>query len=119
MAATKAATKAASKASKAATKAKSNGKAAAKGNGKAVTKAPAKSNGSKESARLTDAQTRDMLGLLKGAKTVELKLTIPEDGYRATARSLGLDPLDAQVRQIVFFDTPDLALNKAGVVVRA
>lgn len=32
--------------------------------------------------------------------------------------ALGLDPLEAQIRQVFFFDTPDLALNKHGVVVR-
>jgi hypothetical protein len=30
-----------------------------------------------------------------------------------------MDPLAAQIRQVFFFDTPDLALNQAGVVVRA
>ncbi|MET1042638.1 MAG: hypothetical protein ABWX59_00795 [Microbacteriaceae bacterium] len=35
------------------------------------------------------------------------------------AAALGVDPLDAQIRQVYFFDTPDLMLNKAGVVVRA
>ena len=30
-----------------------------------------------------------------------------------------MDPLDAQIRQVFFFDTPDLALNEAGVVARA
>jgi hypothetical protein len=30
-----------------------------------------------------------------------------------------VDPLEAQLRQVYFFDTPDLALNKAGVVARA
>ena len=30
-----------------------------------------------------------------------------------------MDPLDAQIRQVFFFDTPDLALNEHGVVVRA
>ena len=30
-----------------------------------------------------------------------------------------MDPLDAQIRQVYFFDTPDLALDAAGVVVRA
>jgi hypothetical protein len=30
-----------------------------------------------------------------------------------------VDPLDAQIRQVFFFDTPDLALDEAGVVVRA
>ena len=35
------------------------------------------------------------------------------------AAALGLDPLDAQLRMVYFFDTPALDLNKAGVVVRA
>ena len=30
-----------------------------------------------------------------------------------------MDALDAQIRQIFFFDTPDLALDAHGVVVRA
>nr|MBP6724811.1 hypothetical protein [Halioglobus sp.] len=34
-------------------------------------------------------------------------------------KSIGLDPVEAQPRQAFFFDTPDLALNRAGVVVRA
>ena len=32
---------------------------------------------------------------------------------------LGLDPLDAQIRQVFFFDTPELALFHSGLVVRA
>ena len=30
-----------------------------------------------------------------------------------------MDPLEAQIRQVFFFDTPDLTLNEQGVVVRA
>src|SRR5262249_51532322 len=37
----------------------------------------------------------------------------------STALALGLDPLDAQIRLVSFFDTPDLLLNSSGVVVRA
>ncbi|MFZ0012938.1 MAG: adenylate cyclase, partial [Acidimicrobiia bacterium] len=37
----------------------------------------------------------------------------------STAHALGMDPLQAEIRQIVFFDTPDLDLNRAGLVVRA
>jgi hypothetical protein len=37
----------------------------------------------------------------------------------ATIDALGLDPLEAQIRQVFFFDTPDLKLNRAGVVARA
>jgi hypothetical protein len=68
---------------------------------------------------LTDAQVAEMMDLLRGSDTVELKLTVPADRQRAAIRSLGLDALDAQIRQVVFFDTPDLALDRAGVVVRA
>jgi hypothetical protein len=56
---------------------------------------------------------------MKGADTVELKLTVPESDHRSAAQSLQLDVLDAQIRQVVFFDTPDLSLYKSGVVVRA
>ncbi len=68
---------------------------------------------------LTPVQRAEMMKLIKQAKTVEIKVTIPQEAYRSTARALGLDPLDAQIRQVTFFDTPDLALNKVGVVVRA
>ena len=33
--------------------------------------------------------------------------------------ALGLDPLNGQIRQVFFLDTPDLALNEQGVVARA
>ncbi|KAF0103676.1 MAG: hypothetical protein FD187_944 [bacterium] len=57
--------------------------------------------------------------LIKGSTSVELKLSVPLTSHRATVKSVGLDPVEAQPRQAFFFDTPDLALNKAGVVVRA
>jgi hypothetical protein len=69
--------------------------------------------------RLTDAQLQEMLALTSHADSVELKLTVPDSERRATVTGLGMDPLEAQIRQVFFFDTPDLALNKAGVVVRA
>jgi hypothetical protein len=73
----------------------------------------------KTPVRLSDAQLSEMMELLRGSDTVELKLTIPASQQRAAIRSLGLDPLNAQIRQVIFFDTPDLALDRAGVVVRA
>jgi hypothetical protein len=69
--------------------------------------------------RLSAKQVSEVLALVKQVKTVELKLTVPEGSYRTTALALGIDPLDAQIRQVVFFDTPDLALNRSGIVVRA
>ena len=68
---------------------------------------------------LDSEQFAEMLELIKGAKSVELKLTIPAESHRATITALGIDPLDGQIRLVTFFDTPDLALNQAGVVVRA
>jgi hypothetical protein len=41
---------------------------------------------------------------------------VPESARYATAAALGLDPLDA--RQVYFFDTPDLSLNREGVALR-
>jgi hypothetical protein len=61
----------------------------------------------------------ELLSLLKGADTVELKLTIPLSDRYTAGSSFGVDPLDAQIRQVFFFDTPDLALYKSGLVVRA
>ncbi|HJS26493.1 MAG TPA: adenylate cyclase [Actinomycetota bacterium] len=68
---------------------------------------------------LTGEQLQEVLGLMKGADSVELKLTVPEGNTNATVKALGIDPLDARVRQVFFFDTHDLKLNDAGVVVRA
>ena len=74
---------------------------------------------SKRAHRLTDAQLEEMLALTSHADSVELKLTVPDSERRATVTGLGMDPLEAQIRQVFFFDTPDLDLNKAGVVARA
>jgi hypothetical protein len=68
---------------------------------------------------LSDEQLAELLGLVKEADSVELKLTLPASDQQATVRALDLDPLDAQIRQVFFFDTPDLRLYEAGVVVRA
>jgi hypothetical protein len=68
--------------------------------------------------RLSDTQLEEMLALTGHADSVELKLTVPDSERRSTVAALGMDPLDAQIRQVFFFDTPDLRLNKQGVVVR-
>jgi hypothetical protein len=68
---------------------------------------------------IADAGVGELLVLLKGADSVELKLTVPDTDLSASAAALGIDPLDAQVRQVFFFDTPDLALNRNGLIVRA
>jgi hypothetical protein len=64
-------------------------------------------------------QLGELLGLIKQSDSVELKLTVPESHQRSAVASLGMDPLEAQLRQVVFFDTPELTLYQHGVVVRA
>jgi hypothetical protein len=68
---------------------------------------------------VSDEELPRLLALIKDSDTVELKLTVPDGHQRSAVRALGLDPLDAQLRQVVFFDTPDLQLNARGLVVRA
>jgi hypothetical protein len=70
-----------------------------------------------ERQQLDGKQLAELMNLIADADSVELKLTVPDADSRNTMRSLNLDPIDAQIRQIVFFDTPEL--NDSGLVVRA
>jgi hypothetical protein len=69
--------------------------------------------------QLSDDELRQLAHLVRSSDSVELKLTVPEEQHRSTIAALGMDALAAQIRQVFFFDTPDLALDKQGVVVRA
>ena len=71
-----------------------------------------------EAPGLTDEQVQEIIALSKEADTFELKLTIPEEQRFHTLSALEVDPLEAHIRQVFFFDTPDLDLDAAGVVVR-
>jgi hypothetical protein len=73
----------------------------------------------KREPRLSDAELARLNELIKDSDSVELKLTVPESDHRSAVVALKMDPLEAQIRQVFFFDTPDLTLNQAGVVVRA
>jgi hypothetical protein len=80
----------------------------------AATRTPAKRR-----AQLSDRELAQALDLSAGADSVELKLTVPEADHRSAITALELDPLHAQIRMVSFFDTPDLTLNQAGMIVRA
>ncbi len=69
--------------------------------------------------RLSDAEIAEVMRLMKGSDSVELKVTVPESAHRSAILGVGIDPIETQPRQVFFFDTPDLALYEAGVVVRA
>jgi hypothetical protein len=68
---------------------------------------------------LSDVELAELLEVSGESDSVELKVTVPDTAHRATIDALELDPLEAQIRQVFFFDTPDLKLNRAGVVARA
>jgi hypothetical protein len=72
-----------------------------------------------EAPTLSGEVLASLLALTKEVDSVELKLTVPESDQRSTIAALGLDPLESQIRQVYFFDTPELALDAQGVVVRA
>jgi hypothetical protein len=72
-----------------------------------------------DSTYLSDEKLAELLDLLKKVDGVEFKLTVPENERFSSASRLGMDPLKAQIRQIYFFDTPDLRLRDTGLVVRA
>jgi len=67
---------------------------------------------------LSAEQLGELVPLLKKVHSVELKLTVPDADRRSAVEALGMDPIAAQIRQVFFFDTPDLSLNGHGVVVR-
>jgi nitrogen fixation protein FixH len=75
--------------------------------------------GTNAPSRLITPQLEELLELVGDADSVELKLTVPNEDRRSAVAALGIDPLEARIRQVFFFDTPDLALDRAGVVVRA
>jgi hypothetical protein len=72
-----------------------------------------------KSPTLSDQERAKLIELTKGADSVELKLTVPISERSRGAAALGVDPLGAQIRQVFFFDTPELTLNENGIVVRA
>ena len=73
----------------------------------------------KVAPKLVSDELLELRQLVQGSDSIELKVTVPEQLYRSANKALGVDPLQAQIRQVFFFDTPDLDLNKAGVVARA
>jgi hypothetical protein len=69
--------------------------------------------------RISGEDLARLLELTRGADSVELKATLAASAQRQATSALDIDALEAQIRQVFFFDTPDLALSRAGVVVRA
>lgn len=69
--------------------------------------------------RLSMDEMAELMDVVSQVDSLEIKVTIPVDAHRATIRGLPLDPVEAEPRQVFFFDTPGLDLHRAGIVVRA
>jgi hypothetical protein len=101
---------------------KGNRSARASGSAKGASRGKTGKVLSMASSSLQARQQQEALRLIKALKgwgSIEIKVVVPVRTHRATIEGIGLDPVEAQPRQAYFFDTPDFALNKAGVVVRA
>jgi hypothetical protein len=82
---------------------------------------PAKTGGGGSGTirHISGEQLAELTKLLKTVDGVEIKVTIPVTSHRTTIRGLPLDPVEAEPRQVFFFDTPAMDLDRAGLVVRA
>ena len=69
-----------------------------------------------ETPRWSDDEMATLMSLISGSDSVELKLTVSTADHSATIGGLPGHPVEAQPRQVFFFDTPDLALDKAGLL---
>ncbi len=68
---------------------------------------------------LSPKDTKKLLHLVRNSKSIEIKVSVPMAEHQRTTLSMGLDPVEAQLRHVYFFDTADQALNRAGLIVRA
>jgi hypothetical protein len=69
-------------------------------------------------ATLSRDQLVDMMAEMADVQSVELKMNVAAD-QRMALSGLDFDPLEGRIRQVYFFDTPDLTLFHHGLVVRA
>jgi hypothetical protein len=69
-------------------------------------------------ATLSRDQLVDMMAEMADVQSVELKMNVAAD-QRMALSGLDFDPLAGRIRQVFFFDTPDLTLFRHGLVVRA
>jgi hypothetical protein len=74
--------------------------------------------GGRRPGALNREELLEMLDRLTEVASVELKINVPAD-QRMALSGLGLDAMEGRLREVVFFDTPDLTLFRNGVVVRA
>jgi len=80
--------------------------------------APEPAAADKTSKTMTRDEFLEMAAEMKKVGSVELKVSVPGN-KRAALVGLNLDVLQGRIREVYFFDTPELTLFKNGVVPRA
>ncbi len=68
---------------------------------------------------ITERKRERLESKIEGADKVEIKTTIKESDEQRAYEALEIGRRDAVRREIYFFDTPELTLSTAGVVLRA
>ncbi len=68
--------------------------------------------------RITERKRKAFESKIEGADKVEIKITVTGNDEERAYEALDIKSRDAARRDIYFFDTPQLTLNKAGVVLR-
>jgi hypothetical protein len=56
-----------------------------------------------------------LIRLWRGDQRARFTLSTPDPDHRSAVTSLGLDLLDARLRQVHFFDTRDVTLSREGI----
>jgi len=69
--------------------------------------------------KVTERKRKAFESKIEGADKVEIKITVTKNDEERAYEALEIGRRDAARRAIYFFDTPELAMNKAGVVLRA
>jgi hypothetical protein len=69
--------------------------------------------------KVTERKRKAFESKIEGSDKVEIKITVTGNDEKRAYDALELERRDAARRDIYFFDTPELTLNKAGVVLRA
>jgi len=69
--------------------------------------------------KVTERKRKAFESKIEGADKVEIKITVAGNDEQRAYEALEIARRDAARRNIYFFDTPELTLNKAGVVLRA
>jgi hypothetical protein len=69
--------------------------------------------------KVTDQKRKAFESKIEGSDKVEIKITVTGDDEERAYEALDIQNRDVTQREIYFFDTPELTLYKAGVILRA